>query len=357
MRKLIKSIVVTTNLLAGLLLVPAYLARLISPQYIEFIHVFALGYFYSLVLNILFIVFWIVKKSKWAFLSTALILIGWINLQLSFQYNISRESDKAIKLLSYNVRAFDRFDWTGQKGSKKNIIDFVTKEQPEIICYQEFFSKSKKGLSTFDTLLLLQKAKNHHLAYYKQAGKLNLSGVATFSVYPIVNKGKLELEESIVAIFSDMRVNNDTLRVYNTHLQSVHFGYDNYTFIDNIKDADEDKMMTGMKNIYKKLLKGYSKRAKQAEFLQKHIKKCKYRKIVCGDFNDASTSYTYRNIRGNLNDAFVSAGKGFGFSYVRGLLNFRIDFIFYSSGIVPLRFKTEHLKYSDHYPLLFEFEF
>lgn len=355
MRKLIKNIVISINTLAVLLLILAYLAKIIDSETIAFLQVFGLGYFYSLIFNIGFVVFWIVKRSKWFLFSLVFIFLGWENLQSTFQFNFATEAEDKIKIISYNVRAFDRFDWTKQKNSKQKIFNYIKKEQAEIICYQEFFSKNKKGLSTFDTLLILQKAKNHHLAYYKQANKLNLSGVATFSVFPIVNKGKIEYDGNVISIFTDLKIKNDTIRVYNNHLQSIHFGAENYSFIDNIEDADEEIVLDGVKSIYKKLITGYGKRAAEAKTLKEHISKCTYPVIACGDFNDSPTSYAYHKIKGNLSDAFEEKGRGFDFSYVRGIFNFRIDFILHSPSISPLNFETESLNYSDHYPLKFEF--
>lgn len=355
LRKLIKNIVVGINLFAVLLLCLAYLARVVDPEMIAFLQIFGLGYFYSLILNIGFVVFWIVKRSKWLLLSLVFIFLGWVNLQSTFQINFSAQAEESIKLLSYNVRAFDRFDWTKQKDAKQKIFNYIEKEQADIICYQEFFSKEKKGLSTFDTLLILQKAKKHHLAYYKRPNKLNLSGVATFSVYPILNKGKIEYDGNVISIFTDLKIKNDTIRVYNNHLQSIHFGVDNYSFIDNIEEADEDKVVDGIADIYRKLIKGYGKRAAEAKTLKQHMNKCKYPLIICGDFNDSATSYAYNKIRGELNDAFEEVGSGFDFSYVRGILNFRIDFILHSPAIIPLNFESKSLNYSDHYPVKFEF--
>jgi len=355
MRRILKKIVVSINIFFIFMLSLTYLAQIVKPTFLAFLQVLSLSYFYLLLINIGFVIFWIVKKSKWAFLSLGFIALGYDNLQSTFQINFAEEGENTIKLISYNVRAFDRYDWTKQKNSKQKIFEFIQAEQPDIVCYQEFFSKDKAGYSTFDTLLLIQKAKNHHLAYYKLPKELNLSGVAIFSVYPIVSKGVLELDEHIFSIFVDLKIENDTIRVYNNHLQSVHFGEDNYNFIDNIENAEQEEMVPGIKNIYKKLVVAYEKRLEQSNLLTEHINECKHPKIICGDFNDGSNSYTYDRIKGNLLDAFEEKGFGFGFSYVRGILKFRIDFIFHSHSIQTLDFSTKRQNYSDHYPLIFKF--
>ncbi len=355
MRKTIKQIVVGANLFFVFLITLSYLAQIIKPLHLAFLQIVGLGHLYLLIVNLGFVTFWLIKGSRWAFLSLFFILIGFDNLQSTFQFNFAETQENSIKLLSYNVRAFDRYNWSNTNHAKQKMFDFIQDEQPQIICYQEFFSRQKDGLSTFDTLLLLQKAKNHHLAYYKVPKKLNLTGVAIFSTFPIVKKGKIEYNGNIFSIFTDLKINNDTLRVYNCHLQSVHFGEDNYNFIDSIEEADQKKVYKGVKNIYGKLISAYEKRLAQAQLLKEHTNSCPHQIILTGDFNDGSNSYVYNFLKENLFDTFEDKAKGFGFSYVRGILKFRIDFIFRSQNIYSLNFETRKYNYSDHYPLIYQF--
>ena len=355
MRKIVKKLFIIFNLIAVILLLLSYLSGVVSPKHFTIIQFFSLAYFLILIINIAFVFFWSVFKSKWLLLSLLIILLGWKQLKSAFQINFHSESEKKIKLISYNVRAFDRFDWTKKNGSKEKIFRFIQNEQPDIICYQEFFSKDRKGLSTFDTLLILQKAKEHHLAYYKQEGRVNLSGVATFSTYPIVNRGELEYDDIIFSIYTDLQIGDDTIRLFNSHLQSIHFAKNNYDFLENLTDTEQTEFISGLKSIYQKINKGFKKRAVQASRIRKEIDTSPYPVIVCGDFNDTPFSFSYNEIRGELFDAFEQAGNGFGFSYEKGIMNYRIDFVLFSNKIIPLSFSVEDLKYSDHYPVKFIF--
>ena len=79
--------------------------------------------------------------------------------------------------------------------------------------------------------------------------------------------------------------------------------------------------------------------------------------VVCGDMNDLPASYTYTTIRGNLNDAFVQKGKGFGRTYNEIFPTLRIDHIFYDpSALHIIGYKVPQIRISDHYPLIVNFE-
>jgi endonuclease/exonuclease/phosphatase (EEP) superfamily protein YafD len=77
-----------------------------------------------------------------------------------------------------------------------------------------------------------------------------------------------------------------------------------------------------------------------------------YPVIVAGDFNDTPVSYTYRVMRRGLNDAFVEAGYGAGFTYRGKYPPNRIDYIIYGEGIECTDFDIVKVRYSDHYPVI-----
>ncbi|MFH0999552.1 MAG: endonuclease/exonuclease/phosphatase family protein, partial [Bacteroidota bacterium] len=90
--------------------------------------------------------------------------------------------------------------------------------------------------------------------------------------------------------------------------------------------------------------------------ISEHIKQSPYPVIVCGDFNDTPVSYTYHKMRGQLTDAFINAGNGFGNTYERKIASFRIDYIFHSPEFDSKNFKVPHLLYSDHFPVVCDIE-
>ncbi len=154
--------------------------------------------------------------------------------------------------------------------------------------------------------------------------------------------------------YSDIKINNDTVRVYNLHFGSIHLVYEDYKPYE-----DTGKSTIAKKNYIElvKLLKdAFVRRAAQAEKVTEHISDCPYPFLICGDFNDIPSSYAYCTVARGIKDAFIESGKGFGNTYIGRFPSFRIDYILHSKGVKTYNFETVHVKYSDHYPITCYFE-
>lgn len=343
----------TINLLCVFSLLIAYLAQYTSPKEYLFPAYFGLAYPVLLISNIIFVIHWLLHKKKLFAVSLTVILIGWYPLINTIQINVNsnNEQGKSLKILSYNVRMFDRYNWSKKKNTRSNILKFVSGENPEIVCLQEFYSSHKDSVPILDTLLSLQKAKYYHVSYSDNTKRNSGYGIATFSCYPIVNRGNITFGiENDICIFSDILINSDTLRIYNNHLASVHFNNENYALINNISDYDEP--YKGLNDIFSKLNNAFIKRSKQVDKVASHIQNSPYPVIVCGDFNDTPVSYTYHKLRSNLEDTFVASGSGLGSTYTGIVLPVRIDFIFHDNTFQCNSFKIHNVRFSDHNPLM-----
>ncbi len=342
-----KKLSIYVNLALVLLLLFSYFSVYISPATISFLAIFGLIYPILLILNFVFVIYWIFRKKYYFLVSLVVILLGWNQFGNFFQLNIKKNSEiKGIKVISYNVRLFNKWGWSSDKKVKNKILNFFKQESPDILCIQEYYNNRKYRIGIFNT-----KKKYNHIEYSVNKKRKGNSGIATFSTYPIVGKGKINItKKTNICIFTDIKINKDTIRVYNVHLASIHLGYSDYKFINN--RGKNTNIFKEVNSITKKLLNAYSKRANQANIIANHIKKSPHKVIVCGDFNDTPNSYTYRKMRNKLNDAFIESGNGTGYTYVRKFAPFRIDFILHSKKIKSYNFKTHNIELSDHYPIM-----
>ena len=134
------------------------------------------------------------------------------------------------------------------------------------------------------------------------------------------------------------------------------FSHDDYKYIDDLQKDVQAEDVEHSKNIVKRLKRAFIKRAKQAELIEYSISLSPYPVIVCGDFNDTPSSYTYNTVSKKLTDSFVESGNGFGRSYVGAFPSFRIDYILHSDQFIAYNFKTIREELSDHYPIITSLE-
>ncbi len=250
---------------------------------------------------------------------------------------------------------FDLYNWKKNKETRNKILNSLADIHPDILCLQEFYTS--EGSTTFnniDTVKKLLNTKYYHSEYTSTLREVDHWGIATFSKYPITNQGKLvfNTRSNNICIFTDVVINYDTIRVYNLHLQSISFSKKDNKFLDDViseKDAEDE--LEQSKNILRRLKRAFTKRTKQVEMITAHIKTCKHKLILCGDFNDTPASYTYQKLLGNLNDAFVEKGNGFGRTYAGKWPQFRIDYIFHSKELKCKSYQRSDETFTDHFPI------
>lgn len=330
-----KVIFLINSILAFLLLVE-YCLTYISPKTFSYGPVFTLGTSILIFANFIAIIYWIIKLKKQFILSLVVLALGFnqINALIKFKEKKVFLNDD-IKIMSYNVRLFNAYKWSKQKGIKNKIETFVKEKDPDIIVFQEYY---KQPVSYKDY-------KYKYIKYNIHNDNKNI-GMAIFSKYPIINSNHLSFKtrHHNNTIYADIIINNETIRIYNTHLHSIGLNLEK----DNFGEKTSE-------NLIKKLAGTFEKQSVQTEKILKHQEKSPYKNIILGDFNNNAFSYVYKQLSKNKNDAFIEAGSGLGKSY-NYLFPLRIDFILMDKEIKIHNFKTYNVNYSDHYPIMARFK-
>ncbi|MCG8410022.1 MAG: endonuclease/exonuclease/phosphatase family protein [Bacteroidales bacterium] len=360
MKKVIYKLLRYINYVLIISLCISYLSIYINPEKVWLFSFFGLAYPILLFINISFVIFWIIKKKRFFIIPLIIILLGWNYISSFIQIPLKKSAkeftEQTFKILSYNVRLFDLYDWQKEsKNTAREIFEYINQENPDIICFQEFYTKNNNLLSENSISKLLSSKYYFHIDYSIRNRKGNY-GIATYSKYPIVKKGTIKFKNSTnLSIYTDILINKDTIRLFNNHLQSIRFNRKNYSFISNSKVLNEDERMKEIKDISFRLRDAFIKRAGQAKIVSKYINQSPHPVFICGDFNDAPISYTYHTISKNLKDSFKEAGRGFGNTYLGKFPSFRIDYILYNDKIQCSSFQIPKVKLSDHYPVIGEF--
>lgn len=98
------------------------------------------------------------------------------------------------------------------------------------------------------------------------------------------------------------------------------------------------------------------RRAVQAEEVVELVNNFEGRAIVCGDFNDIPISYTYFHTRGNLIDAHLERGNGYGATYVNNFPLFRIDYVLLDKEFKVKSYQRLDKVLSDHLGVVVGFD-
>ncbi len=344
------------NGLCALLLLLTYLAPHVSPATLWWPALLAFTYPYQLLLHAGLILWWLLFRRKRILLSLIVLLIGWTHIGDHFQ--LSGHSDpptgggKGVKVMSYNVRLFDLYNWSGNRKTHKAIFEQLHAADPDILCLQEFFhSPDTRFFRTKDKLIDEFGYRAVHDQYSHIGRYQQHFGIAIFSRLPIVKRGVIPFPESWnnQCIWADVVLPDDTIRIYSAHLASYHFGDADYKFIENLDgETQGDSLRTGGLRILKLLRKGFRQRAEEVGILADHVRQSPHPVVYCGDMNDVPMSYSYHQLRTMLDDAFTESGKGIGGTYNGRLPNLRIDHILHDPSLSGWGFFTHPEELSDH---------
>lgn len=317
------------NSLVATLLLLSFLLPYISPKSFSLFAVISLFVPVLFIGNLLFLLFWILKLKKQVALSAIVLIIGWFSSSPFYEFSDAKDvQNDELKVMSYNVRMFNYYKWSSDTELAQKTFDFISEKSPDILVLQEFYQSPKISFT-------------YPYQFIKTKSKKSKFGLAIYSKYKIINSGSLDFKNSANnIIFTDIVKNEDTLRVYNIHLESLKINPDKEYF----GEEDNQKLLGRLQTTFKK-------QAIQTEQFLAHEQGWKGKKIILGDFNNTAYSWVYRKIKSTKKDAFIEAGKGFGktFNYSFPM---RIDFILTSTDIEVNQFKTFNKKYSDHFPIL-----
>jgi endonuclease/exonuclease/phosphatase family metal-dependent hydrolase len=333
------------NLVAVFSLGFASISVFLSPEKLWFAALFGMAYPYLLIVNLVFIVLWVIIKPWFTLFSIFVILAGYQQIGNYLQFSGKTTAERGIRITSYNVRYFMGNSKFPNKENADHILNFLRQNDADIICLQEVRLNKRQIFDINNTKLT---DVNHmQLAHSSNAG-----GQLTLTRFPILNMGEIRFENSgNMIIFTDILINSDTLRVYNCHLQSYKIRPKEINTIDSLYFENQVETREKFIEISLKFRNALIKRAEQAATLREHLNQCPYPVVVCGDFNDTPVSFTYRMVRGDLEDSFTQSGKGTANTYNGKLPSFRIDYILYSSKFTSYNFEVSTLNHSDHYPI------
>ena len=319
----------------------SYASPYISPDtFLWPVALLGLIYPFILLINVLFTIYWFIRFKKHFWANIIIILLGYGHIQnlIKIQENAINTEAK-FSVMSFNVRLFNAYNWIKKDDVKQKIIQYLNKESVNVLCLQEFYAPEELPRL------------NYPYSHIGLQSKRKSWRMATYSNFPIFNKGTVSIygeRTNNVCIYTDIAMYGDSIRIYNVHLASNWFEKEDYEFLDN-------PSVEGAESIIERLKASFFKRAKQVKAIKAHMNTSPYPIILCGDFNDTPTSFTYKQLSEGLNDSFTMAGTGLGQTYNGKFPTLRIDYILHSPKFKINSFKTKEVNLSDHFPIVSTF--
>lgn len=334
----------------------------VSPNSMMIFAYLGLAFPFFLVINILFIAWWIII-FRWKFFLVNVIVFVVCSVSIFSYFPMHSKTkeipDNCIKVLTYNVMRYNQYK-NHTKDNPNDIINYILNSEADIVCVQEYgATKGMPGLITEEDLTrIFKKEYPYRKVFPIHVTKTTIGGNAVYSKFPIKSFKKIPYSSLYNGSFMvELDVNGKEVTLINNHLESNKFSSDDvagYTdFLKGVKELDSKKI-EGLGDLMKRRLSvSYELRAKQAETVAEYINNAKSPYIiVCGDFNDTPISYARRTIKGNLlKDSFAETGRGMGITYNRNRFWFRIDYILHSKNIKAYNCTIGKFKDSDHYPV------
>ncbi|WP_046757403.1 endonuclease/exonuclease/phosphatase family protein [Kordia jejudonensis] len=319
------------NSVFAALLLLSYILPYAVPKSFPILSVLSLLVPVFIIINFIFLIYWILNVRKQFLLSLFVLVIGYSHVTSLYKFsgNTTEAAEHSISVMSYNVRLFNIYDWIKEAHVDDKIVDLVQTESPDVIAFQEFHKKQEADFTAYPYKHVSLKGKNKN------------TGQAIFSKIPIIHKGSLQFPNTPNnAIYIDIVLQQDTVRVYNLHLESL-----------RINPKEEEFSQENSERLLKRMANTFKMQQSQAELFELNRKNCPYKKIILGDFNNTQFSNVYKTIKGTMKDAFVEAGSGFGKTLDYPFFPMRIDFILTDENFTIHKFQTFSQHYSDHFPI------
>ncbi|MEO5976416.1 MAG: endonuclease/exonuclease/phosphatase family protein [Chryseolinea sp.] len=300
------------------------------------------------------------KKSGLYYIIPMIIGVPYMISTIGVKHFFKKESSKPrFSIMNYNIShlSVKPGGTTGYDSGRKILMDLVLHPTTDIQCYQEFvnFPRSKD-------LNIISRLEERNMNFYFSMEPDNVNtanaraGILIVSKYPIVSRGDiLESTNGFNRVaYADVKINEDTVRVINVHLESMGLGQFDPRYRSRLSE-----MKNKTRTILSKLKFGVLERSKQIKQVADFVATSPYPVICVGDFNDMPYSYSYQYLKWRMKNSFEESGSGFGFTYNGGTLRtLRIDNQFYSGRVRSTDLKTRYdMAYTDHFPLVGTYEF
>jgi vancomycin resistance protein VanJ len=238
MRKFFNKLIYWGNLLAAFLLLVSFILPYLPPKTFPTLSLLSLVVSLLIILNSAFAIYWAIQFRRRFFVSFTVLFISYFYFNVF--YEVSSEADESqykntLNVLSYNVRLFNAYEKNTKSDALQLISEILTKENPDVVCVQEYYKPNKVDFSAYPYQYIHFKSKKAKL------------GHAIFSKYPLINTGGFDFEDTYNnTLYADIVKGKDTIRIYSLHLQSLGI----IPRVSFLQESDNEKLRKRISNAF-----------------------------------------------------------------------------------------------------------
>lgn len=338
----------TLLVLPGLVLViVGEVAARVSPAWVPWLA--PAGYVYGLAYPLLAVgTVWRLTSFRWlkSLGPLAVLLLTWPSFSHVFSVGLSKPdvalSENSFEVTTFNVRRLDEFEWLDGDQTRQDIATWLAEQPDGIWCFQEFPKRGKATLRSAGFSWL--KPRRRLFTWPREAGP------ALASSYPVKDWTTFMFEDEDAGqgrvLQADVETPAGLVRVFNVHLQSLHFDHADYDAVEEGPSREQGARLWGL------ITDASKARALQAQELVRRMEESPYPVIVAGDFNDTPMSYAMHALRGSrAEDTFSAASFGPGGTHLGAIPGLRIDGILADTTLQCVSHHTHGVVMSDHRPV------
>ena len=306
---------------------------------------------YLLLLEILFLFFWLIVKPLLTLPSLLTLILSWklfiiiIGWHPGVPFHKTKK-ENTLRIISWNVKGFNGLvPNTTIKFRTQEISYSIQKWNPDIICMQEYNTNEKKDdIANHAKYFEKQYPYSFFSKDYQSNDSSYYAGCIIYSKYKIIRSQRYPFSNNESLIAATILKGDDTIQVFTTHLASYRFKQDDFEAID---DASKNKW-----GVVRKMKHAFEERAIQSEIVKTQINASTLPTIITGDFNDVPASYAYHQIATGWNDAFLEKGFGVGDTFLGISPTLRIDYILVNTHWEVKAWEQIDENLSDHHMIM-----
>ncbi len=360
----IKAVLLAITVVMAVVMLLSAWGGVVDPHKSSLMPLLTLGMPVVLIVNVIIALAWLLLfRWKYALIPIVAIAVSWSPVSTVCPLNLfakNFDADSTFRVMSYNVANFGPYDPSNHEPSKS--MRYILDQDPDFVLLQE--GSQERTYFNLSNVEMMRAEFEKKYPYHSDGWR----DLMIFSKYPytVVPDSAYDSEHEYrggvyAKGFDILFPDGKQLRILNLHLRSIGMGEgdkDLYATItkQGVNVNKRSELQRIKRSLFDKLKIAFRRHAEEAAIVRSMIDSSPENLIVCGDFNEAPSSYCYRNIRGDdLHDTFQDCGTGITWTFHDRRMFFKIDHILYRGGIESVDWCREKAGDSDHYPQIATF--